>query len=169
MDMQPYECPCSTDLYSIYLSGATLDDDAFLGFVRQQFRDHNIPPQVVCFEITETAAIANLPKAAHFIRELKLLGCRFSLDDFGSGVSSFSYLKNLPVDYLKIDGSLVRDMATDPIGRAMVESINTVGHIMGIATIAEFVENEAILVALREVGVDFAQGYSIDKPCAINA
>ncbi len=165
-------CDASADdcvpTYSINLSGATLDDDAFLGFVRQQFHDYNIPPQLVCFEITETAAIANLHKAAHFIRELKSIGCRFSLDDFGSGLSSFNYLKNLSVDYLKIDGSLVREMATDLIDRAMVESINTVGHIMGIATIAEFVENEAILVALREVGVDFAQGYGIDKPCAID-
>ncbi|HUW29503.1 MAG TPA: EAL domain-containing protein [Sulfuriferula sp.] len=158
-------CDCT---YSINLSGSTLDDDAFLGFVRQQLDEHHIPPQMVCFEITETVAIAHLPKAVHFIREMKSLGCRFSLDDFGSGVSSFVYLKNLPVDYLKIDGSLVRDMHIDPIARAMVASINTVGHVMGIATIAEFVESEAILVALREIGVDYAQGYAIDKPCAIN-
>ena len=158
------KCGC---MYSINLSGATLGDDTFVAFVREQLLEFAIPPGVLCFEITETAAIANLLKAAHFIRELKALGCRFSLDDFGSGVSSFAYLKNLPVDFLKIDGSFVRDMVTDPIDRAMVQSINSVGHVMGIGTIAEFVESDAILAVLREIGVDYAQGYGIAKPCAI--
>jgi len=160
------KCGC---MYSINLSGATLNDDTFVDFVRAHLRQFDIPPQVLCFEITETAAIANLPKAAHFIRELKALGCRFSLDDFGSGVSSFAYLKNLPVDFLKIDGSFVRDMVADPIDRAMVQSINSVGHVMGIGTIAEFVESDAILAVLREIGVDYAQGYGIAKPCAMDA
>jgi diguanylate cyclase (GGDEF)-like protein/PAS domain S-box-containing protein len=158
------KCGC---MYSINLSGATLGDDTFVDFVRAHLRQFAIPPQVLCFEITETAAIANLPKAAHFIRELKSLGCRFSLDDFGSGVSSFAYLKNLPVDFLKIDGSFVRDMVADPIDRAMVQSINSIGHVMGIGTIAEFVESDAILAVLREIGVDYAQGYGIAKPCAM--
>ncbi|PTQ70024.1 EAL domain-containing protein [Pseudomonas sp. GV071] len=149
---------------AINLSGPTFGDQAFLGFLREQFALFNIPPQQVCFEITETSAIANLGSAMHFISELKTLGCRFSLDDFGAGMSSFAYLKHLPVDYLKIDGSFVKDMLEDPIDRAMVESINQIGHVMGKLTIAEFVESPAIMQALAEVGVDYAQGYAIAKP-----
>ena len=123
-----------------------------------------LPPESICFEITETAAIANMSKALQFMNELKDLGCRFSLDDFGSGLSSFTYLKNLPVDFLKIDGSFVRDMTHDPIDYAMVESINNVGHVMGIETIAESVEDLEILAKLRELNVDYAQGYGIQRP-----
>jgi len=152
------------DVYAINLSGASIGDDRFLEFVREQFTRFGVRYQSICFEITETAAIARLDKAAHFIQELRSLGCRFSLDDFGAGMSSFAYLKHLPVDYLKIDGGFVKDMADDPIDRAMVEAINNVGHVMGKQTIAEFVDGERIIAALRQIGVDYAQGYGVAKP-----
>ncbi|MDP1898240.1 MAG: EAL domain-containing protein, partial [Sulfurimicrobium sp.] len=152
---------------AINLSGQSVNDDRFLAFLVDQIKKSGVQPQKVCFEITETAAISNLTKASSFIKTIKLLGCSFSLDDFGSGMSSFSYLKNLPVDYLKIDGSFVSDMIEDPIDCAMVESINNIGHVLGIKTIAEFVENEAILAKLQSIGVDFAQGYGIAKPCPL--
>ena len=124
---------------------------------------------MIKFEITETAAIANLKDAQIFIRSLKNIGCRFALDDFGSGLSSFAYLKNLPVDLLKIDGMFVRNIITDPIDEAMVRSINEVGHIMGMETIAEFVETEEIMERLRQLGVDYAQGYTISRPRPIDS
>jgi len=148
----------------INLSGASIGDDAFLEFIRAELAKAAAPKGAVCFEVTETAAIANLAKATRFITELKTLGCLFSLDDFGSGMSSFGYLKHLPVDFLKIDGSFVRDMITDPIDNAMVEAINQIGHVMGKRTIAEYVEHEGILMRLREIGVDFAQGFGIAMP-----
>lgn len=119
---------------------------------------------MIIFEITETAAIANLSHAMNFINSLKDLGCKFALDDFGSGLSSFSYLKNLPVDYLKIDGTFVRDIVDDPLDLAFVRSITQIGHVMGLHIIAEYVENTAILQKLRDIGVDYAQGYEICKP-----
>jgi diguanylate cyclase (GGDEF)-like protein/PAS domain S-box-containing protein len=152
------------EMYAINLSGTSMGDVDFLPFVREQFQLTNVPPPCICFEITETAAIANLAKAAVLIRTLRDLGCRIALDDFGSGMSSFSYLKHLPVDYLKIDGSFVKDMAKNPIDHAMVEAINRVGQVMRIETIAEFVESEETLRRLKIMGVDFAQGYAIGKP-----
>ena len=150
--------------YSINLSAASLVEESFLTFVLDAIERHAVPPQNICFEITETSAIANLAKAVTFMQQLKVIGCKFALDDFGSGLSSFAYLKSLPVDYLKIDGVFVKDIANDPIARAMVASINTIGHEMGLETVAEFVENEAILDQLRELGVDYAQGYHLGRP-----
>jgi diguanylate cyclase (GGDEF)-like protein/PAS domain S-box-containing protein len=152
------------DIYAINLSGASIGDDRFLDFVKEQFGRFAVPYQAICFEITETAAIARLDKATHFIQEMRGLGCRFSLDDFGAGMSSFAYLKHLPVDFLKIDGGFVKDMADDPIDRAMVEAIHSVGHVMGKKTIAEFVDGERVIAALKQIGVDYAQGYGVAKP-----
>ena len=150
--------------FTINLSGMSLGEEATLDFIRERMRHYQIDPLCLCFEITETAAIANLVKASRFINSLKSLGCRFALDDFGSGLSSFAYLKNLPIDYLKIDGSFVKDMVDDPIDRAMVSAIHQIGQAMGIRTIAEFVENGAILEQLRAIGLDYAQGYAIAWP-----
>ncbi|MGB5178924.1 MAG: EAL domain-containing protein [Gammaproteobacteria bacterium] len=152
------------DTIAINLSGASVSDTGFMDHIKAEMQNHEVPAGLVCFEITETAAIANLEAATGFIRELKRLGCRFSLDDFGSGLSSFTYLKNLPVDYLKIDGSFVRDMETDAIDCAMVSSIHQLAGVIGIKTIAEFVENDGILDKLAEIGIDYAQGYGISRP-----
>lgn len=149
---------------AINLSGLSLSSSDFHEFLLDHLKNSAIPPEKICFEITETAAISNLTAAAEFIRSLREQGCRFALDDFGSGLSSFAYLKSLPVDYLKIDGFFVRDMAADPISFAMVKSIHDIGKLMGMETIAEFVENDAILQKLREIGVDYAQGYGISRP-----
>lgn len=148
----------------INLSGRSIGDDEFLEFLIEKFEEAAIPPGRICFEVTETATITNLSTASDFIRALKELGCLFALDDFGSGLSSFAYLKNLPVDFLKIDGSFVKDIGDDPINLAMVNSINEIGHVMGKKTIAECVETEATLEKLREVGVDYAQGFYLGRP-----
>lgn len=154
-------------LCTVNLSGQTLSDYDFINYVVECFDTYEIPPEKICFEITETSAISNLKNAMHLIVELKTRGCLFALDDFGSGLSSFAYLKNIPVDYLKIDGAFVKGIAKDPIDYAMVKSINDVGHVMGKQIIAEFVEDEQILDKLREIGVDFAQGYHIAMPSPI--
>lgn len=149
---------------SINLSGASLNDEYFPEFLRDQISRYRIPPTALCFEITETVAISNLERVRRFMLELKQAGCRFSLDDFGSGMSSFAYLKDLPVDYLKIDGMFVKNMVQNPIDLAMVEAINRIGHVMGIQTIAEFVEDEATLEKLRTLGVNYAQGCWVGMP-----
>ena len=149
---------------AINISGASIGEDGFLDFVRAQFLQFRIPYSQICFEITETTAITSLSKAMDFMTSLQAHGCRFALDDFGVGVSSFTYLKNLPVDFLKIDGSFVTDMLQNPVNYAMVEAIHRIGHIMGKKTIAESVESLAILDALRTIGVDYAQGFAIAKP-----
>jgi EAL domain-containing protein (putative c-di-GMP-specific phosphodiesterase class I) len=151
-------------IYSINLSGNSLNDEELPDYIQQKIGEYQVRTGQLCFEVTETAAVFNLENASRMIHSLKKLGCRFSLDDFGSGLSSFGYLKNLPVDFLKIDGSFVKDMNTDPMNRAIVEAIHQVGHTLSIRTIAEFVENKAIASQLREIGVDFAQGYYFSKP-----
>jgi EAL domain-containing protein (putative c-di-GMP-specific phosphodiesterase class I) len=161
---QQAESATGPAVFAINLSGSSIGDERFLEYVREQFEHFAVAPENICFEITETAAIARLDLATNFINQLKSLGCLFSLDDFGAGMSSFAYLKHLPVDFLKIDGGFVKDMADDPIDRAMVEAINSVGHVMGKKTIAEFVDGDRVIRLLREIGVDFAQGYGIAKP-----
>ena len=150
--------------YAINLSGITLTDETFLPFLRAELASSGVPPEVLCFEITETSAIANLERAAEFIEAMQAMGSRFALDDFGVGMSSLTYLKRLPVDYLKIDGSFVRDMLEDKSDYATVQTINQIAHMSGKKTIAEFVETPEILDALRVIGVDYAQGYAIDRP-----
>jgi diguanylate cyclase (GGDEF)-like protein/PAS domain S-box-containing protein len=148
----------------INLSGQSLGDSDLLQLIIDQFDRVSIAPERICFEITETAAIANLAHAINFVTVLESRGCCFALDDFGSGLSSFAYLKNLPVDFIKIDGHFIRDMVHNPIDRTMVEAISKIGHVMGIQTIGEFVEDTATRDALKLAGVDYAQGNGIAKP-----
>jgi len=149
---------------SINLSGPSLTKSDFLDFITSQLKESGINANKICFEITETLAISNLSTAITFIKSLQKIGCRFALDDFGSGISSFGYLKNLPVDYLKIDGIFVKDMVDDPMDHAMVKSINDIGQLMGMQTMAEFVENNEIKGMLKALGVNYAQGYGTGKP-----
>ncbi|HPH14350.1 MAG TPA: EAL domain-containing protein [Burkholderiaceae bacterium] len=149
---------------AINLSGQSLSDERLANYVLDQIKTYDVNPRRICFEITETAVIANLEKAQSFIHEMRKIGCRFSLDDFGSGLSSFAYLKNLKVDFLKIDGMFTRNVNTNKIDRAMVESITSVGHVMGLKVIAEFAETRELVEALREIGVDYAQGYGVAMP-----
>ncbi len=149
---------------AINLSGNSLTDNTLLDFVIEQVNKNGVSPDRICFEITETAAISNLTQATRLINELKSSGYSVALDDFGSGLSSFNYLKQFPIDYLKIDGSFMRGVVDGPIDQAMVESINHIGHVMGIQTIAEWVENDAILDRLKSIRVDYAQGYAIGRP-----
>lgn len=153
---------------SINLSAQSLCDEDFLGFVVNEISETEVDPELICFEITETAVVNNLSRAVRFIAVLKGMGCRFALDDFGKGASSFTNLKTLPVDYIKIDGHFVKDMVNDPIDYAMVDSIRQIGRVMGISCIAEFVEDDATIAALTSMGVDFAQGYGIARPAPIN-
>lgn len=154
---------------AINLSGTSLSEDRFLEFVIEELRKKRLPQGAICFEITETAAISNLPRVIHFMQALKKLGCKFSLDDFGSGLSSFTYLKNLPVDYLKIDGQFIRNVAEDSVDESMVRAINEVGRAMGIETIAERVETKQVLDKLSDLGVEFAQGYFIARPTSVQS
>ena len=151
-------------LFGVNLSGQSLSDPSFLPFVVQELAASGVDARQICFEITETAAISKLDSAMAFILRLREKGCRFVLDDFGSGLSSFAYLRDLPVDFLKIDGEFVRGMVDDRVKRALVESIHQIGHVMGIRTIAECVENRQTLEALQEIGVDYAQGYFVSRP-----
>ena len=164
----PHEATAYTNaFYAVNLSGVSINDNSFPEFVRKLLTRFNLPRGLLCFEVTETTAISNLTKAAQLMHELKAMGCRFALDDFGIGMSSFAYLKYLPVDYIKIDGVFIRDMAVDPMDHAIVEAINRIAHILGLKTVAEFVEEETTLEHLRTLGVDYAQGYFIAKPEAL--
>ena len=154
-----YEC-----VYAINLSGQTLSDENFPEFVMERIKHYGVSATSICFEITETAVIENIDRAKYFMSRLRDLGCSFSLDDFGSGLSSFGYLKSLKVDYLKIDGIFVRNILNDTIDLAMVESINHIGHTINLKTIAEFAENEEIVSKLRTIGIDYFQGYAVMKP-----
>lgn len=158
---QQHDCQLQ---FSINVSGASICDAGFLDFLLAEIATHAIPPGMLCMEITETMAISNMDKARQFINRVRSAGCRIALDDFGSGMSSFAYLKNLPIDYLKIDGSLIGNIATDEADRGIVSAVNHIGHLLGFKTVAEFVENDAILTKLREIGIDYAQGYGIHKP-----
>ena len=153
--------------FAINVSGHSINDETFSDFVLEQFARTQVPTGKVCFEITETAAIASLDNAREFMNRMKIIGCRFSLDDFGTGLSSYAYLRNLPVDYVKIDGVFVKDIAEHPGDYAVVRSINEIGHYMGKQTIGECVESDAVLERLRDIGVDFVQGYHIDRPCRL--
>lgn len=158
----------NVELCSINLSGNSIGDEHFMHHLKEHFRHCQFPADIICFEVTETAAISNLSVASLFIDTIKELGCSFSLDDFGSGMSSFGYLKQLNIDYLKIDGLFVKDIVIDPVDAAMVKSINEVGQMMGLKTIAEYVENDNIMAVLAQIGVDFGQGYGIACPKPIS-
>ena len=149
--------------FSINVSGNSLTEEDFMEFVLEQFNETRLPTSRICFEITETSAVGSLDDVVEFMQKLKIIGVEFSLDDFGTGLSSYSYLRTLPVDYLKIDGIFVKDIKSNPSDYAVVKSINEIGHFMGKKTIAEYVEDDEVLEILREIGVDFAQGYGIEK------
>ena len=148
----------------INLSGQSIGDQKILDIIISALKSTKVPPGILCFEITESAVIANLENAHQFISTLKTMGCRFALDDFGTGLSSFAYLKNLPVDYLKLDGELVKDVASDKASYAMIDAVNHVAHVLGMQTIAEHVESEDTIKALHRIGVDYAQGFGIEPP-----
>jgi diguanylate cyclase (GGDEF)-like protein len=154
-------------VFSINLSGSSLCDEGFALFLREALDASGVAPRDVCFEVTETAAITHLVRAVRLMQELRELGCSFVLDDFGAGLSSFAYLRHLPIDGIKMDGAFVRGIASNSVDRSMVRAINEVGHSMGLTTTAEFVENAAIQARLVEIGVDYAQGSGIHEPVAI--
>ena len=151
-------------LCSINLSGNTLEDEYFPDYVIEQLRRYQVPAERLCFEITETAAVGNMARVVHFIQRLRTLGCRFALDDFGVGMSSFGYLKNLPVDFIKIDGSFIRELETDAMSYSIVRAVTDIGHQVGVGVVAEFVGNARTIELLRGLGVDYAQGYAVHTP-----
>jgi EAL domain-containing protein (putative c-di-GMP-specific phosphodiesterase class I) len=161
---QPPESEQRAAIYSINLSGASLADHAMLDFIREQLILNQVPGSMLGFEIAETTAIANLAQATHFFREIKKLGCRTTLDNFGSAMFSITSLDVLQMDYLKIDGSFVKDIAQNRIAQVLVDAINHVAHEMSARTVAGWTENSAILGTLKEIGVDHAQGYAISRP-----
>ena len=153
--------------FSINLSGASLNNESFLRFLKRRVANCPLPAELFCFEITESVAVSELDKVVNFINSLKEVGCSFALDDFGKGVSSLTYLKNLPVDYLKIDGSFIRELNVNPASKVMVEAINHIAEGIGLKTVAEYVENESILNSVRDLNVDYAQGFHLGYPGAL--
>jgi len=158
---------CNNHRFSINLSGSSLNNESFLQFLKRKLRDCSLPGEMFCFEITESVAVLDLERVVDFIHSLKKVGCTFALDDFGKGVSSLTYLKSLPVDYLKIDGSFIRELNVNPASKVMVEAINHIAEGIGLKTVAEFVENEAILNSVRDLNVDYAQGFHLGCPIAL--
>jgi diguanylate cyclase (GGDEF)-like protein/PAS domain S-box-containing protein len=156
--------PLDNCMYAINLSARSLNDEQFIDFVKAQFQEYRVPAHIICFEITETAAISNLTKASLLIQELKQMGCRFALDDFGSGMNCFAYLKQLTIDYLKIDGSFIKNIIHKPIDQELVICMNRIAHVLGAKTVAEWVEDDATLEMLREIGIDYGQGFGISRP-----
>jgi len=154
-------------MFSINLSGESFSEESLVNYIKHEIKKNQVPPENICFEITETAAVGNLSNALNFIKELKSIGCVFSLDDFGSGLSSFAYLKNLPVDYIKIDGTFIKHLDNDPISQAMVEAVYKIGRSMKIHTIAEYVYSPVIRELLKSIGIDYAQGFDIHKPAPL--
>ncbi|MBV1869607.1 MAG: EAL domain-containing protein, partial [Gammaproteobacteria bacterium] len=153
---------------AINLSGNSMNDSSLLEYIFEMFVDYKVPTGKILFEITETSAITNLDDASDFIREMRSIGCRFALDDFGSGLSSYGYLKHLPVDYVKIDGVFIKDIVCNESDYAMVKSITEMVKFLGMKTVAEYVETDEILGILKDIGVDYAQGYGIEKPVPLN-
>ncbi|WP_460813096.1 bifunctional diguanylate cyclase/phosphodiesterase [Luteimonas pelagia] len=151
-------------LCTINLSGASIEDESLVELVLELIARHGIEPSRVCFEMTETVAVRNLAQASHFVQRLRQAGCKVALDDFGAGMSSFGYLKNLPVDMIKIDGSFIRDLVNDPMSQAIVRAVTDIGHKRGLDVIAEWVSNESLIETLVEIGVDYAQGFALHRP-----
>jgi EAL domain-containing protein (putative c-di-GMP-specific phosphodiesterase class I) len=149
---------------SVNLSGDSLNGDSLLDYIRQQLETFDVTPSMICFEITETAAIARLSQTVDLMKALKAIGCRFALDDFGAGLSSLRYLKLLPVDYLKFDGSFVRNIVHDAVDRAIIEAAQRIGRTLGIQSVAEWVEDMAIADELRALGVNYGQGFALGGP-----
>ena len=149
---------------AINLSALTIEDDTFAPFVLERLERYGVPPACVCFEITETAAVASMVRVVELMGTLRKVGCKFSLDDFGAGMASFGYLKNLPVDYVKIDGSFIRNLQTDPISASIVRAVTDIGHQLGLKVVAEWVGDAQTTEVLREAGVDYAQGFHVHRP-----
>ena len=150
--------------FSINLSGHSMNDDSFLDFMFENLVRYEVPRDKLIFEVTETTAVANLEDAADFIQEMRSIGCRFSLDDFGAGQSSYAYLKKLPVDFIKIDGAFIRNIASDDVDYALVKSITEMGHFLNKKIIAEYVSDADILEVVSDIGVDYVQGYHLGRP-----
>ena len=151
-------------MVAINLSGASVEDESLAGQIVDWLRQYRVQPSRVCFEITETVAVRNLSKVVRFMERLRAAGCRIGLDDFGAGMSSFTYLKNLPLDIIKIDGSFVRDMLTDPVSHLMVRAVTDIGHRLGLEVVAEWVTDAQTVQALAELGVNRVQGFSLHCP-----